>query len=413
MASVSNLARMSFGNILEWYDFSLYMYFSAVIGAVFFPSTSPYISKLLSFGTFFVGSMARPLGALAMGYLADRFSIRFSINACVVVMACSTFMVAFLPGYAVIGPLAPILLLTLRIFQGLSAGGQFPNLITLSVKEHAKDSGFAVGIVFAISTLGFWLASFVGFILCDLVYESSSLWRVPFALSGVLFVVYWMLNRQQMTVPVKSKKSVKPLWRIVKENLRAFSGVILLTTMTASIYYLLYTYIIHYRIDYLHVTPKNAFFTNSLILFAAVLAYPLFGKLADRFGIFRVFSLAATLLAVTIIPALNALPAAGNGQSLLILLWLTLLLAAIQGAISPLFARAFNTTWQATQCALAYSIGNALSGGAPLAAELLLHESKNGLSILFMGLIMFGILGMWILYAMDQREEQSSNIILA
>ena len=154
--------------------------------------------------------------------------------------------------------------------------------------------------------------------------------------------------------------------------------------MAASLYMLLYTYVMNYRIDQLGVSAGNAFLINAIILLVAICSYPLFGKLSDRFGNLTVFLVSAGILVCVIYPSMLYLNAASSVETLAILLLITVLLAAIQGAISPLFAQGFPAAWQATGCALAFSIGNALSGGAPMAVEYAVHVFDHGLADLFL-----------------------------
>jgi len=151
-----NLGILSFGNIIEWYDFSLYIYFAHTIAQQFFSDDNYFVSYLLALSTFFLGSLVRPLGGLLSGWLGDRHDHRRIINIAIVIMGISTFAVALLPTYKMIGIAAPILLIFLRILQGLSVGGQFPGLITLAVKDFIHSRGFAVGMVIRSRVLVFY-----------------------------------------------------------------------------------------------------------------------------------------------------------------------------------------------------------------------------------------------------------------
>lgn len=160
---------------------------------------------------------------------------------------------------------------------------------------------------------------------------------------------------------------------------------------------LLYTYLVNYRIEHLGVSPGSAFFLNSSVLLVAACAYPFFGYLADRLGFLRVFLWGAVLMAISIYPSMLFVGTASAMMTVFIMLFLTLLLAAMQGAISPLFASVFGGSWQATRCALGYSIGNGLSGGAPLIAEWAVQHAQHGLAILFVLLSLCGLLGLVLL----------------
>ena len=107
------------GNVMEWYDFALYGYFAQVIGEQFFPSADPLTSVIAAFGAFAAGFLMRPLGGLAFGYVADRFGRKRALVLSVAAMAVPTFAIGLLPGYTTLGAAAPVLLLLLRMVQGL------------------------------------------------------------------------------------------------------------------------------------------------------------------------------------------------------------------------------------------------------------------------------------------------------
>ena len=409
--SLVSFVRLSFGNIIEWYDFSLYIYFAVYIAKDFFPSQNPYISLLLTFATFFLGSIVRPLGGLLIGWLSDRYHPKMMINVCVIAMGISTFVVALLPDYGMIGIWAPILLVALRIIQGLSVGGQFPGLISLSVKDHHADKGFAVGMIFSISSLGFLLASIVGFFASSIFshHDTQFIWRVPFALSGVLFLIYLFINRNESYPNIHKQRDKQNVFIWLAKQYKAIIAVSLLTTMAASLYYIVFTYLVNYQITELNISEHTAFFINSLTLVLACIFYPIFGQYADTIGAKKLFYTAAILLFISAIPLIHLIQTKEPMWVFIAITIFTLLMAAIQGSISPLFAEAFDSEWQTTGCAFSYSIGNGLSGAAPLVALSLVHiHPVYGLSILMIGLLILGTLGLWLIQHIKRQKKQLS-----
>lgn len=134
------------GNIMEWYDFAIYGYFAATIGKQFFPSEDPAISLIASFGAFAAGFLARPLGGIVFGRIGDIVGRKRVLMLSVMAMAVPTTLIAFLPGYETIGILAPIILVLLRIIQGLSVGGEYTSSIVFLVEQAPakRRSFFAV-----------------------------------------------------------------------------------------------------------------------------------------------------------------------------------------------------------------------------------------------------------------------------
>ena len=121
------------GNVIEYYDFALIGFLAVMMGNLFFPSTDPFLSLLGSFGAFAAGMIMRPVGALVFGHIGDRVGRRFALMSSLVLMALPTFLIGFLPTYAQIGMMAPILLVALRMIQGLSVGGEYASSIVYLV----------------------------------------------------------------------------------------------------------------------------------------------------------------------------------------------------------------------------------------------------------------------------------------
>src|SRR5215510_11349066 len=145
------MAAGAIGNVLEWYDFAVYGYFAASIGRVFFPEQDKVAQLLAAFGVFAIGFLMRPVGGALFGHVGDRFGRRTALVASVAAMAVPTFLIGVLPGYAVLGLAAPILLTLLRMVQGLSVGGEYTTSIVFLVERAPPRRR---GIVGAIADMG-------------------------------------------------------------------------------------------------------------------------------------------------------------------------------------------------------------------------------------------------------------------
>ncbi|QIW10105.1 MFS transporter [Francisella sp. LA112445] len=388
--------KISYGNILEWYDFSLYIYFATFISANFFPTGNHQLSLLLTFAVFFIGTVIRPLGALIMGYLADMFSYAYVVNACTLAMGISTVLIGVIPNYSSIGILAPCLLIILRVIQGLSVGGQFPTLITLGVTNSKKNAGLSVGIIFAISSAGFLLASVVG-TFSEVIFANHHqlIWRVPFILSGLLFAIYIYINRNENYTeqPPKQKHQTKLVDALFKQY-KQIIIVSLITCMCASLYYMVFTYLVNYQIEYQHISESRALFLNSIVLFFACIFYPVFGYIADKYGYIKVFYIALIALVLLFYPLIMLIAVNNFVISFLAILIFCIIMAAIQGAVSPFFALVFENEWRATGCAISYSIGNGISGAAPLLAGIFTAKyGISGLALYTLILVVAGTIG--------------------
>lgn len=139
-SEMSDFIKSSFGNIIEWYDFTIYGLFALQIAKSFFPNDNRLISLMFIFATFAIGFLARPLGSIIFGILGDNYGKSYAVNLSIWLMAIPTMLIGILPSYQQIGILAPILLIILRICQGISAGGQFSGLIILNPAAFARGS---------------------------------------------------------------------------------------------------------------------------------------------------------------------------------------------------------------------------------------------------------------------------------
>jgi MHS family proline/betaine transporter-like MFS transporter len=147
-------AAMS-GNILEYYDFTLFVYLTPIIGPLFFPSEDKVISLIAGLGTYALGYFIRPLGGIFFGYIGDTFGRKNALTLSIFLMAISTCLMGCLPTYQAIGPTAPILLILLRLMQGLSAGGEYNGAAIFTVENvKPKGAGFAGGIITSSSAIG-------------------------------------------------------------------------------------------------------------------------------------------------------------------------------------------------------------------------------------------------------------------
>lgn len=187
-----NITRLivatSIGNALEWYDITVYGYFAVYISKAFFPNDNQTTSLLLTFGTFGLAYLARPIGGLVLGAYADRHGRKASLLISIVLMTLGTLAVALMPTYGTIGVLAPIAVIAARLVQGFSAGGEFGSSTAFLVEHRPDQRGFIASWQFASQGLSNLLASTFGVVLtvwmapADL---SSWGWRIPF-LFGIL-----------------------------------------------------------------------------------------------------------------------------------------------------------------------------------------------------------------------------------
>jgi MFS family permease len=397
--------KTSFGNVLEWYDFTIYGLFALQISRTFFPKNIPFISLLLVFATFGVGFLARPLGSFIFGIIGDRRGKLYAVNLSIWLMAIPTTLIGFLPSYEVLGILSPILLVFLRICQGISAGGQFSGLIAVAVDSDAPNKPFLTSLIYTISVLGCFLASLVGSISIAVFSNSthsgfpSLVWRIPFILSMVLFLIYSRM------VPEFPKHNLEAehkftLADIFAKQPKVLIYMFLLSFTTGTIYYILFTYLVTYMQAHLHLGKQLAFLEMNGILIVSIFLYPLFGYFANRHAC-RVSYAKRYVLLMLFGALIFALSVVNVWLGIIGLLVMVTGFCAVTSFVTSLFAEIFDEAYRMTACSLSFNLGITLAGFAPLVAELVSRASAYGLTILLMVIILFMY---WIMGKITQTK---------
>src|SRR3954470_2005703 len=203
----------SLGTVFEWYDFYLYAVLAPFFAALFFPPGNQTAALLSAFAAYAAGFLVRPFGALIFGRIGDLVGRKYTFLVTIMVMGLSTFVVGLLPTFATIGWLAPVLLVTLRLLQGLALGGEYGGAATY-VAEHlrAHERGYTTSFIQTTATLGFFLALVV-IGLCRVYMDTKMFaewgWRIPFWVSIVLLV---------FSVYIRLKLNETPLFQRMKEE---------------------------------------------------------------------------------------------------------------------------------------------------------------------------------------------------
>ena len=315
----------SLGTVFEWYDFYLYGTLAVFFSALFFPPGNDTAAFLASLATFGAGFAVRPLGALVFGRIGDRVGRKYTFLITIVVMGSSTALVGVLPTYGQIGIWAPILLVTLRLAQGLALGGEYGGAATY-VAEHAPHGrrGYYTSWIQTTATLGFFLSLAV-ILACRLGFGEEAFrdwgWRIPFLLSVVLLgiSVYIRLKLEESPVFVEMKSEGRLSRAPLTESFGRWSNgrIVLLALFgaTAGQGVVWYTGQF-YALFFLQNTLKLDFQTSYLLIAAALLIgtpfFVFFGRLSDRIGRKRIMVAGCLLAALTFIPIFHGLTHAVN-----------------------------------------------------------------------------------------------------
>src|SRR5438105_3908256 len=305
----------SLSTVFEWYDFYLYAVLAPFFASLFFPSGNDTAALLSAFATYAAGFLVRPFGALVFGRIGDLVGRKYTFLVTIMVMGTATFLVGLLPTFSTVGWLAPVLLVTLRLCQGLALGGEYGGAATY-VAEHSRpnERGYTTSYIQTTATLGFFLA--LGIIgLCRIYIDAKVFaewgWRIPFLVSLILLVfsVYIRLRLNETPIFQKMKAEGKGSKAPLTESFfhypnnkyvllallgaTAGQGVVWYTGQFYALFFLLLTL----KLDFLY--------TYALIGLSLIIGTPffiLFGWLSDRIGRLKIILAGCLIAAVTYFP---------------------------------------------------------------------------------------------------------------
>ncbi|BAU94822.1 shikimate transport protein ShiA [Corynebacterium suranareeae] len=378
------------GSALEYYDFAVYGTAAAlVLNHLFFPAdTSPGIAILAAMGTVGVAYVVRPLGALIMGPLGDRYGRKFVLMLCLFLIGASTFAVGSLPTFEQAGYLAPALLVLCRVIQGLSASGEQSSAISVSL-EHADEHRRALTASWTLhgTQFGTLLATAV-FIPFTLFLSEDALmswgWRVPFWLSAVVVLVAFLIRRGLQEPPAfrENKEAVaggpSPLAMTLRYHKAAVARVAV-AAMINSVNVVFTVWALSFATNIVGLDRSTVLLVPVVANLVALIAIPLSGMLADRIGRRPVFIIGAVGAGLAMNGYLGAIYA-GNWTMIFFMgVLMSGLLYSMGNAVWPSFyAEMFPTSVRVTGLALGTQIGFAVSGGfVPVIASALAGEQGD------------------------------------
>ncbi|HYT05757.1 MAG TPA: MFS transporter [Gemmatimonadales bacterium] len=399
------------GTSIEWYDFFLYNTAAALVfNKLFFPTFAPLAGTIAAFATYAVGFMARPIGGIVFGHYGDRLGRKTMLYLTLAIMGLATTAIGLLPTYTTIGIWAPILLVTLRLLQGLGIGGEWGGAVLMAV-EHAPAHrrGF----------YGSWpqMGVAIGLLLSTLVFRSFSrypeatflawAWRVPFLLSVVLLAVgLWIRHRLAESPLFDKLKSRRAEARMpVVEVFRHHTKPLLLATGARlaenGLFYIFTTFSLTYVATQLKL-DRNIVLSGLLVASAvSLVTVPAWGAISDRLGRRPVYMFGAVAGGILAFPFFWLLE---TGQPAMI--WLALVLAvslghdAMYAPQASFFAELFDTRVRYSGASLASQIGSVFSGGlSPLIATALLARFGGKswpVSVYMLALVVITVISVWL-----------------
>lgn len=382
------IAAGAIGNALEWYDLFVYGYLAVIIGRVFFPTGSEFLSLLLAVGTFGVSYIMRPLGAAVLGSYADRHGRKAGMTMTIWIMGLGTALMALTPGYASIGIGAPVLVVIGKFMQGFSAGGEFGTsiafLIESAPERHRTFFGSFQFVGIGIATA---LASYAGIALNAYFTPAqivSWAWRLPF-LFGLLIVPVGYLIRRNVNETQEFKDdaevliSSRPVTTVFATSKARLLFAIGIYSLSASTNYLLHAYIPTYAMRELKLTPTVSFWGAMVFSIVQIFLTPMIGVLCDRFGKLKFVFGGIVLMGIGTYPAFVAMvrwpvPAV----FLTVITVLAIMVTVFTGPIPTFLTEQFPKNIRTTGLGLVHNLNFTLFGGfAPFICVWLIHATGD------------------------------------
>ncbi|WP_416365671.1 MFS transporter [Paraburkholderia terrae] len=341
------------GNFVEWFDYASYGYLATIIAVVFFPKTDSSTGLLAAYGVFAISFIVRPIGGVVWGHFGDKIGRRTALSLSILIMSCSTFVIAFLPTYAQIGMLAPVLLLLVRVVQGFSASGEYAGASAF-LAEYAPEGkrGFYTSIVPASTAAGLLFGSiFVAVLHAVLTTEQiqSFGWRLPFLLAAPFGLIgRYIRVRLEDTPKFKALEGSHHVARApVTELLSAHRGKMLIafgvTCLNAVAFYLVLSYMPTYLSTEMGMGETASFIAATISLAAYIALIFLMGALSDRLGRKTMLVSASILFAVLTVPLFKGLAGASFAMIVLIQIAFGALLTMNDGTLPCFLSEIFPT----------------------------------------------------------------------
>jgi len=410
------------GEILEWYDFTLYGFFTPILATLFFPAHDPILSLLATFGGFAAGYLTRPLGGAVFGHLGDRWGRKNALAFTLLLMAVPTFLMGLLPTYQAIGIWAPVLLILLRLLQGLSCGGEYTGSIVF-LYEHSpvKHQGFFSSLAIMGSFIGGLLSIAVVSVTTMLLNEESLYawgWRIPFLL-GILTAILGFYTRLKVdeTPTFEKIKQKGDLVRIpLMQSFTKYKHIIL-TIMCINIpvdvlSYVILIYMPTYLTKIIGWPMADVMMLNMLFLMTIMLTLPLFGAVADKIGGKYLLIISSVGVMFLAYPVYNLFMQEKLKYILVGEVIFGLFIAMGMAATPKIAANLAPAQLRYTTISIAHGMCVALFGGtAPLVVTFLIDKTGNALTPVYY-IIMTTIITVLFVFRLknDKYYITSSNL---
>ncbi|WP_221563189.1 MFS transporter [Alkalihalobacillus sp. TS-13] len=412
------------GSSIEWFDYFLYGTVAALVfNQLFFVNEDPTVGLLLSYASFALAFFIRPFGGVIFSHIGDRIGRKKTLVLTLSLMGAATFAMGILPTYQAIGIWAPILLITLRLIQGLGIGGEWGGALLLAFEYAPEEKR---GLFGAIPQMGVTIGMLLGTIalsIISLLPEGSFItwgWRVPFLMSALLVIFgLWIRKGIDETPAFKQVKESGEVPKLpIVETLKNYWREVLIAigakVVETAPFYIFSTFVVSYatgNLGYSRTATLNAVMIATVI---TTILIPIMGRLSDQFGRRKMYMIGAIGMALFAFPYFWML----QQQNVVLLVVATviglgIIWAPITAVLGTMFSEIFDAKIRYTGISLGYQIGAALAGGtAPLVATALLATFNNSYVPVAIYIIFTAIISLAAIWAVKTRKHKQMDVSL-
>ena len=409
------IVAASIGNAMEWYDFGVYAYFATIIATNFFPGGDSSAGVLLTFATFGVGFVMRPIGGIIFAHYGDKHGRRASLTLTVGLMGLATFAMGFIPSYESIGIAAPVMLLILRLIQGFSVGGEYAGSTSFLVEYANPRRRGLIGSMQSVSVFaGSLTGSLAGLLVTSTMSEAavnSYGWRIPFIAGGILGVValYMRLKLDETpafkAVQEAGRVDKAPIVEVFKERGLQMVQLFLVVIYFTVSYYIVLIYAPTFLTEEAGLPLSMSLLATSIGIVFGMIVVPIAGHLSDRVGRKPVLLAAAVLSVLVAYPAFVVMHQGSTITAVIGIALIMLPTGMLYGVGPTMFAEAMPTRLRYAGVSIPYNLATSTFGGfAAFIATYLIRITGDPLSPSFY-VIAAAILALVVLLKMKETAR--------